>query len=203
MRDSNNIRKVEALGIDWMGFIFYEKSPRNVTNIPNYLPDNVKRVGVFVDADKQVILQKSKEMQLDMIQLHGNESYRQCSQLKETLSLEYRSIPLIKVFHLNTLEDLCATEQYSSICDYYLFDTPCPTGGGSGNMFDWQLLNYYKGETPFILSGGIGLESIPALRNFKHPQYIGIDINSCFETIPAIKDTEKIELFIKELHDNH
>ena len=115
MREAENIREVEALGIDLMGFIFWSKSKRYVLERPNYLPTRCKRVGVFVDADIQEVKQKVMEYGLDIIQFHGNESPDYCAQLK--------NYTLIKAFNIATTDDLEATKPYEGIVDYFLFDT--------------------------------------------------------------------------------
>ena len=105
----------------------------------------------------------------------------------------------IKAFSILLPKDLLAVSAYNGLCDYYLFDTKTPQYGGSGNQFDWNLLHRYNGPTPFLLSGGINPYSVKALREFRHPYFAGIDINSRFETAPGIKDVERISNFLKEL----
>lgn len=95
-------------------------------------------------------------------------------------------------------KDLLSVSAYNGLCDYYLFDTKTPQYGGSGNQFDWNLLHRYNGPTPFLLSGGINPYSVKALREFRHPYFAGIDINSRFETAPGIKDVERISNFLKD-----
>ena len=106
---------------------------------------------------------------------------------------------IIKAFSILLPKDLLAVSAYNGLCDYYLFDTKTPQYGGSGNQFDWNLLHRYNGPTPFLLSGGINPYSVKALREFRHPYFAGIDINSRFETAPGIKDVERISNFLKEL----
>jgi phosphoribosylanthranilate isomerase len=91
------------------------------------------------------------------------------------------------------------TSQYEGLCEYFLFDTPSISYGGSGKSFDWGMLNCYKGITPFLLSGGIGPESIGTIRNFKHRRFAGIDLNSRFESAPAIKNIELLSEFVQQL----
>lgn len=193
MTEGENIRDVEALGIDLIGFIFYEKSPRYVRQRPSYLPIHAGRVGVFVDASLDVITKRAEEFGLTHIQLHGHESLEQCQALQKA------SFKVIKAFHIAELSDLKATEAYQGVCDYFLFDTKTPSYGGSGKAFNWDLLSHYQGPTPFLLSGGIGLESIKALKQFHHPALAGYDLNSRFEITPGIKDVAKIKLFNSQL----
>ena len=194
MREAQNIRDVEALGIDWMGFIFWEKTKRNVASKPSYLPKRCKRVGVFVDADIDFIEQKQKDFGLNIIQLHGKESPEFCKMVKKRLGTT-----VMKAFSFKTAEDVTKTDEYEGACDYFLFDTPTPNAGGSGKMFDWSLLDSYKGSTPFILSGGIGIGSVEALKAFSHDKWAGIDVNSKFEVEPALKDAELLRSFFESL----
>ena len=193
MREADNIRDVEQLKVDMIGFIFYPKSPRCLCELPAYMPDAAKRVGVFVNEDKKEIEILADRFSLDYIQLHGNEAPEYCRSLRNA------GLHLIKAFSILLPKDLLAVSAYNGLCDYYLFDTKTPQYGGSGNQFDWNLLHRYNGPTPFLLSGGINPYSVKALREFRHPYFAGIDINSRFETAPGIKDVERISNFLKEL----
>ena len=191
MRDGGNIRAVDELGVDWMGFIFYPHSERYVGNELTKLPRTAERVGVFVNETMDVILEKVAEYFLDIVQLHGDESPEFCKQLRK------HDILVMKAFRIgNRLpeEEIAA---YKECCDFFLFDTQTPTYGGSGRQFDWDLLFYYSGDTPFILSGGIGPDDVQAIREVDNPMCIGIDINSKFELSPAIKSIQLIEEFIE------
>lgn len=234
MRDADNIRAVEALGADWMGFIFWPGSKRYVAEPPTYLPLKAKRVGVFVDATINDILQHVAGYRLDAIQLHGNESPDFLRALRTALHAPHDScscpvcsgrtaltshhalhvvggspadIRLIKVFSIATPRDLAATEAYAGLADYFLFDTKASPSlpGGTGCQFDWSILSAYHGNTPFLLSGGIGandaqrLRALRALDGFPIEQCVGIDLNSRFEVAPALKDINKLKEFIKEL----
>lgn len=195
MRDPQNIRDIEALGVDWMGFIFYPPSPRYVAEKPSYLPNKTKRVGVFVDADMEFISQRVEDFQLDLIQLHGQESADFCNDLRRA----FPKVGLIKALSIKNASSLNATETYEGIIDYFLFDTFCKEKGGSGRTFDHSLLREYHGCTPFLLSGGISLDNIDIISHVKHPKLIGYDLNSCFETAPAVKDPQKILQFIQKI----
>lgn len=197
MRDANNIRQLEESHIaDWMGLIFYPKSSRYVAQIPNYLPKKMKRIGVFVNSSQEDIYQHVQDYQLAGIQLHGQETPSFIRHLK--------NIPiLIKAFNIATADDLVQTDNYEGLCDYYLFDTKCLTMGGSGKQFDWDLLQYYKGKTPFLLSGGINSDSLNQLSGFYHPMWAGVDLNSCFEQAPAMKDIALLTHFCKEFKVIH
>lgn len=188
MREAENIREVEALGIDLMGFIFWPKSKRYVAEPPQYLPTQVRKVGVFVDATLEDIRQHIQDYQLDIIQLHGHETQAFAKALKPAV--------IIKAFNIATAEDLTQTKPYEGIVDYFLFDTKAQLPGGSGEQFDWSVLSHYEGTTPFLLSGGIGPDDADCVKAFHHPQCIGIDLNSRFEIAPGIKDINKLREFI-------
>ena len=192
MRDADNIQAVEQLGIDWMGMIFWPKSSRFVADVPSYLPKQVRLVGVFVDASLVDIRQHVSDYQLDLIQLHGKETPAFAEVLKP--------LSVIKAFNISEAEDLKQTKAYEGIVDYFLFDTKGKVVGGNGEKFDWSVLSSYHGETPFLLSGGIGPDDVEAVNSFRHPKCIGIDLNSRFEQAPALKDISKLRNFIKQLH---
>lgn len=196
MRDADNIRAISELGIDWMGFIFWAPSSRYVSEKPSFLPTRQKRVGVFVDARIEEIRSKADEYALDLIQLHGSESPAFCERLKANSRQQ-----LIKAFNIATQEDLEQTIPYEGLVDYFLFDTKAKMVGGNGTQFDWSVLSAYQGNTPFLLSGGIGPDDAEKVRNFHHPQLAGIDLNSRFELSPALKDIEKLKQFITEYNE--
>lgn len=191
MRDADNIRAVEALGVSWMGFIFWPRSTRFVSKRPEYLPCNCKRVGVFVDEAIETVRQTAEDFALDIIQLHGHESADYARQLKEW--------QVIKAFNIATTDDLRQTADYTGVVDYFLFDTKGKSVGGNGEQFDWTVLTAYNGLTPFLLSGGIGPDDANRVRTFNHPRCIGIDLNSRFELEPGLKDVEKLSVFIKKI----
>ena len=191
MRDAQNIRDVESLGIDWIGMIFWPKSKRYVAEVPSYLPEHLKKVGVFVDSTLDDILQHISDYQLDIIQLHGQESPDFAKALKPHT--------IIKAFNIEKADDLLQTEKYKGIADYFLFDTKGKMAGGNGQKFDWSVLTAYQGKTPFLLSGGIGPEDAESVRSFHHPRCIGIDLNSRFESEPGFKDINQLKTFINKL----
>ena len=200
MRDPENIRKVEELAVDLMGFIFWSKSSRNVSEMPSYLPTRQKRVGVFVDADIKEVTEKAKEYALDLIQLHGKETPDYIQRLRSLCpQCGDRATAIIKALNIADTEDLAKTAQYEGIVDYFLFDTKSKLVGGNGTQFDWSVLQAYQGDTPFILSGGIGPDDAEKVKNFQHPMCAGIDLNSRFETAPALKDIQLLNHFIGRL----
>lgn len=221
MRDADNIREVSELDIDMMGFIFWKDSPRFVRMISSHagiIPDyseerlnknsgkvvddqhRIKRVGVFVDDMPQTIVTRIYNYELDYVQLHGEESCIMIDNLRRTLEPDIRTgVKIIKTISVSSAEDIEKTKEYEGFVDLFLFDTKCPTMGGSGDKFDWSVLSAYKGNVPFLLSGGIGMDDVDKIKSFQHPQFAGVDVNSCFETEPGVKDVEKLRLFIEKL----
>ena len=193
MRDTENIREVEALGIDLMGFIFWPKSSRYVSERPAYLPTNCKRVGVFVDEDIETVRRIADDYALEFIQLHGHESADYCAQLK--------GLKLIKAISVSGQDDIATYKTYEGLVDYYLFDTKCPSVGGSGQQFDWSVLSAYDGNTPFLLSGGIGPDDTERVKASHHSKCVGIDLNSRFEIGPGLKDINKLKDFLNALNN--
>lgn len=207
MRDADNIRDISALGVDMIGLIFYPPSPRYVQQfssgagiIPDYAPDMGKtplRVGVFVDDMPQNIVTRVYNYKLDYIQLHGNEPRETLENLRATIDPDIKpQIKIIKAISVSSAEDIKKYKEYVGAADLFLFDTKCKTVGGSGEQFDWQVLQAYDGDVPFLLSGGIGPDDAERIKNFHHPKCIGIDLNSKFEIEPALKDVEKLMQFL-------
>ena len=212
MRDAQNIREVSQLGVDMIGMIFYPKSPRYVEMqsshagiIPDYVKEDINiksakspaRVGVFVDDMVQNIVTRVVNYHLDYVQLHGNEPREMCENLRLTLDPDIRpGIKIIKAISVSDASDIQKYKEYVGAVDYFLFDTKCKTVGGSGQQFDWQVLDEYDGDVPFLLSGGIGPEDVSRVRSFHHPKCVGIDLNSRFEIEPGVKDVEKLRKFL-------
>jgi phosphoribosylanthranilate isomerase len=185
----SNISELAALNIDMMGFIFYEKSSRFVgehfdKRLIQSLPKSIRKVGVFVDEDEKIVLQKIEDYGLDVVQLHGNESVVYCEKLKT------KNISIIKAFQVDDAFDFSQLAPYQKICDYFLFDTKGKEKGGNGISFNWEVLNKYQIDTPFLLSGGIGVENLEEALSITHPQLVGFDINSKIEVEPALKSFE-------------
>lgn len=199
MREPENIEKVAQLGVDMMGFIFYPKSPRFASqSVDRTAADkNVCRVGVFVNESVELISDKIQLFDLNAVQLHGNESRELCEQLHDQNGL----LKVIKAISVSTAGDIQKYKEYVGAVDYFLFDTKCKTVGGSGQQFDWQVLENYDGDVPFILSGGIGPEDVERIRNFHHPKCIGIDLNSKFEMEPGLKDVEMLKTFLENIEN--
>ena len=197
MREPKNIEQVAQLGVDMMGFIFYPKSPRYVSYVlaRSDADRKVCRVGVFVNDSIPEILDKIHSFSLNAVQMHGNESRELCEQLREANG----DIKIIKAISVSNAGDIQKYKEYVGAVDLFLFDTKCKTVGGSGEQFDWQVLEQYDGETPFLLSGGIGPDDAERVKSFHHPQCIGIDLNSKFEIEPALKDVEKLKDFLEKI----
>jgi len=202
MRDTANITELIKLQPDFMGIIFHEKSPRNVLEIPSVeIPSSIKKVGVFVDKDIPNIIEKVKDFKLDGIQLHGSESPNFIKELLNNSLLEegLREVSLIKAFNISEDFNFEQLQAYEPFCDYFLFDAFGKKAGGNGITFNWELLQKYNGQTPFLLSGGINGDMASKLKQIDHPKFVGVDINSGFEIKPALKDIDKIKKFKKEL----
>ena len=219
MREPENIRAVAKSGIDMMGFIFWEKSPRNVKQlhvaagiIPDRADDKIvneqtqscKYVGVFVDEMPQTVVTRVYNYHLDYIQLHGTESPTYIDNLRSTLVPDIApDIKIIKALSISTADDIKRWREYEGHADMLLFDTKCTSVGGSGEQFDWSMLDQYDGSLPYLLSGGIGPDDAERVKDFlapgKHPMCIGIDLNSRFEDEPGVKNIEKLKTFISKI----
>lgn len=196
MREGSNIMDLIQLKPDYIGFIFYEKSPRYVQQVPKMEMDaSVQKVGVFVDAGEQTIQEKRIQFGLDILQLHGNESPEFCFLLKQS------GARVMKVFNVDESFDFQQTRRYEDYCDYFLFDTQTKAYGGSGRKFNWQLLEKYNNARPVFLSGGIGPNDANSIKVMKNINLKAIDINSQFEIEPALKDIELLSKFFTEIRN--
>lgn len=193
MREPDNIRDVETLQPTMMGFICWNKSPRFVQAVPSYMPQ-CHRVCVFVNPTIDYALQTAENLQADYIQLHGSETPEFCHKLKQTIGLK-----IIKAISVSSVTDIEKSAEYQGVADILLFDTKCATVGGSGVKFDWSILDSYSGTTPFLLSGGIGPDDAESILSIKHPMFAGVDLNSGFESSPAVKDIPKLKKFITSI----
>lgn len=196
LTQAENIREVEEMHPDMMGFICWEGSPRNVAHVPDYLPQESVRVGVFVNPSLQYLREQVDRLGLQRLQLHGTETQAFCRAAAQTTGL-----PVIKAIPISSVEDLEYSREYAyePSVDLLLFDTRCPGGGGSGQKFDWQILQAYQGQKPFLLAGGIGPDSEAQVRSLSHPRLAGIDLNSRFETVPGIKDVPLLTTYIQNI----
>jgi len=189
--DQDNHEKISSRGPDMIGINFYSPSKRFIGDRALLLKEDEKRVGVFVKASASEIREEMVKHHLDYAQLHGDESVELCREIQAF-------IPIIKVFRINDDFDWTSTLDYS-FADYFLFDTFTKVFGGSGKRFDWRQLNRYTGAVPFLLSGGISPKDVKDILEVDHPRFRGVDINSCFEFEPGIKNVEEVSSFIEAL----
>ena len=193
----DQIEELISLKIDYLGFIFYDKSPRYVLN--SLTLEEIKsinhsgKIGVFVNETTAQILEISEKAELNFVQLHGDESDEFISELRLKLD---KQIGIIKVFRIGTdLGNLEFEIQNSKLeVDYFLFDTDSIAFGGTGKSFDWQILDDLEIDKPYFLSGGISEENAENIRLLKQKPF-ALDINSKFEVEPGNKDVEKIVKF--------
>lgn len=221
MREPENIRAVEELGVDMIGFIFVPQSKRYVRMIssnagilPDYADERQNetsaagkkaplRVGVFVDDMPQNIITRIYNYNLDYVQLHGDESAVMIDNLRRSVDPDiHKGLKIIKAISVASEDDVKRWREYEGHADMLLFDTKGDEAGGNGRHFDWELLNAYDGNIPFLLSGGIDIDDALEIRKINNPMFAGVDINSRFETEPAVKDVEKIRNFIRLLKDD-
>lgn len=202
LKSPENIEQLTKLDVNFMGFIFFERSKRFVADTLNKkiikaIPNNIKKISVFVNARSEDILWtlKDYDSNFDYVQCHGDETPDFCQDLKKM------GFGIIKTFQMDEKFDFSRLKAYESVVDYFLFDTSSKNYGGSGQKFDWTLLDNYQGNKPFFLSGGIKPGDIKRLQNFNHPQFYAIDINSGFEDEPGLKNINLIETFSKKLKE--
>lgn len=196
---TEDLRELAALGVDYCGFIFYKGSPRYMADKISgseavAFSGKIKKTGVFVNAAAEDILRFTREYELDLVQLHGDESPEFCREIRN-------SIPVMKAFRVG--EDFDMEKElapYSGAVDYFLFDAPGKIYGGHGVSFDWKKLETYRGDTPFFLSGGIRPEYASDIRKLSHPRLYAVDINSRFEMKPGEKDITRIKQFLWDLN---
>ena len=198
LKFESNILGLSKLEPDYMGFIFWEKSKRFVKgSTPNLSQTKIKKTGVFVNADFEKIKDKVRVHKLEAIQLHGLESPEFCEKIKNL------GVEIIKAFSIDENFTFNILEKYELCSDYFLFDAKGKSPGGNGISFDWEILRNYKYKKKFFLSGGIGIESINAIKKIKNlslPLFC-VDINSRFELNPGEKNIELIKSFKNSLEN--
>ncbi|WP_449404058.1 phosphoribosylanthranilate isomerase [Flavobacterium franklandianum] len=201
MKYPENILEVGSLLPDYMGFIFWEKSARYFESTIPKLPKSIKKVGVFVNATLDEILDKIKTHDLQAVQLHGNESVEFCELLKKNTS---KLIVIIKVFPILDTFDFGILNSYEKVCDFFLFDTKGKLPGGNGTTFDWKVLEQYPSTKPFFLSGGIGIEEFDSLQELLKTNLpvFAIDVNSKFELEPGLKNIQLCRDAINRVSSN-
>jgi phosphoribosylanthranilate isomerase len=197
MRDVENIKALIELKPDFMGFIFYDKSPRFVGNdldveLMNSIPREIKKVGVFVNATVDFILQNVRKYGLNYVQLHGNEMPDFCKNLR------LKGVNIIKAFRVDNDFIFSQVNNYKPHVDFFLFDAKGDGYGGNGISFDWSILKKYDNQKPYFLAGGVSLENIDVLETII-PQPYALDVNSKFEIEPAVKDIEKLEELLDKI----
>ena len=184
---------------DYLGFIFYPQSPRNISfedssAIIKKIKDSVSTVAVTVDPDNSMI-SRIIEIGFSMIQLHGNETLERAREIKTSSSLK-----IIKSFGIENKSDLDKTKEYEEVADYFLFDakpgeTELP--GGNAKTFEWSSLNGFKSKKEFFLSGGLNIENVETAVNFNLTNFF--DVSSGVESSPGVKDKQKISEFINKI----
>lgn len=196
MKEATNIASLHQLPVDYIGLIFYAKSPRFAGDLnPQIFKNhNIQKVGVFVDQPLEEIRRRQQAFQLDVIQLHGDESPAFCQELKN------KGLTVWKAFGVNIDFDFTTLDAYSDVVDLFLFDTKTPAHGGSGNTFDWDLLDQYPGKTPYLLSGGIGVHNLASALERKDSRMVGLDLNSKLEIAPGLKDIDLVQKALKIIH---
>ncbi len=187
-----------AGGADYVGFVFFPKSPRNVTpartaDLARLVPDRVRRCGLFVDPDDALLDQVLATVPLDILQLHGAEPPARCAALRE----RYRR-PVMKAVSIATAEDVVRAESWLGAVDLLLFDAKPPRAdalpGGNGVVFDWRLLADRSWPVPWMLSGGLNAGNLrEAVRMTGAP---AVDVSSGVETSPGIKSPALIREFL-------
>ncbi len=200
MKYEDNIIDVAEMQPDYLGFIFYENSPRYFDKTIPEVTEHIKKIGVFVNAKLDFIIDKIEKYNLQGVQLHGNESPEFCASLRE-----YEVI-IIKVFSIKNQFDFSVLEPYEDVCDYFLFDTKGKEPGGNGYAFNWNVMKKYKSNKSYFLSGGIGPNELESLLLFlKRPESdlcCTLDVNSKFETAAGHKDIKKLKEFRYQLTKN-
>jgi phosphoribosylanthranilate isomerase len=200
MRDGMNVLEVSLLRPDYMGFIFYDKSPRYVGenfSLPEFFPSSIKRVGVFVNETVENMTRIAKQLQLDYVQLHGHESVEVCQEMKS------KGIGVIKVFSVDEEFDFNVTKPYQPVSDYFLFDTKGKYYGGNAQLFDWSVLKKYDQQVPFFLSGGITPDNIGTVTALNGMNIHALDVNSGVEAAPAMKSIDKLNSLISQITHLH
>lgn len=208
MRDAENIAQLSKLDIDFMGFIFHQSSPRNfysdnekksdeLFDKMKCIPTHISKTGVVVNKDIDSVVSYISSFGLNAIQLHGSETLEYCKNIKD----KFPTIIILKAISVENETDILATQDYEDkgIVDYFLFDTKTPIHGGSGIKFNWTVLDKYTGNIPFFLSGGIDSSMFDDIKEIEHSGFVGIDLNSKFETQPGFKDINVLKEFINNI----
>jgi phosphoribosylanthranilate isomerase len=199
LNNPDNLLDIVNLEPDFIGFIFYSKSKRYVANNISHeqlmlISKSVKKVGVFVNEDLDVVQRVYDQFNLDYVQLHGEENQDYCEKL------HLMHVPLIKAFRISESFNFQTLNAYAPFCSFFLFDTAGVNPGGNGIKFNWKLIDNYDLKVPFFLSGGIGYNDINLISKLSFEMLYAIDINSQFEIKPGIKDVKKAKKFINKIN---
>lgn len=195
MREPENVRAVSQLSIDYLGFILYPLSPRLVTDLPDRtITGDKQRVGVTVNMAWSAVIDAVHHFDLDVVQLHGQESPEYCAELSAKVNVW-------KAFAVHDDFDFAQVRPYAPFVQLFLFDAKGAYPGGNGTPFRWEVLDNYQGPRPFLLSGGIQPEWGDKINEFAHPYFRGVDLNSRFEDAPAVKNISLLQKFIYAIHD--
>lgn len=197
MREATNIAALLELPIDYIGFIFYERSPRHVTEVVDvpFVGKPAKKVGVFVNAGETYLYEQIVRHHLHVVQLHGDEDPEFCGALRQF------GVEVWKAFGVDDQFDFSTAYDYEDTVDRFVFDTKTALRGGSGQAFDWQVLKNYEGNTPYFISGGLSVDNVLSAAEFDGKGFYGLDLNSKFEVRPGVKDIGLIRNALKKIDD--
>jgi phosphoribosylanthranilate isomerase len=201
MKFPDNIDAVCAARPDYVGFIFYPESKRYVGEDPDEdifarVPDPIQKVGVFVNEKPRQVMEICRKYMIQVAQLHGNESAEYCLEIRNS------GLSVIKAFSVYDTFDFDQLKDYSALVDFFLFDTKGKLPGGTGERYNWQILNKYQLNIPFFVSGGIKYTDSKDLRDLNLSRLVAVDINSGFELKPGLKDSNQVGGFIEELRSS-
>lgn len=203
MTNAEQVLQLDEMGVEFAGFIFYPKSPRYVhrfmpkPELKRLKGKNINKVGVFVNATVDEVLEAVDDCGLYIVQLHGDETPKYCEKIANYVTV-------VKAFRLREDDNvLWKVKDYTDIADMFLFDTEGAGYGGTGKKFDWNVLQGLNIGKPFFLSGGIGPDDIDKLAEFAQEpvarDLFSIDVNSRFETSPGIKNMDALEQFVTKI----
>lgn len=197
MKEAANINAVADLGPDYMGFIFYDGSARYIGEPEEIgLASQILKTGVFVDAPEAFVNDRIVRYGLDAVQFHGSENPAYCDEFRGR-------VLVIKAAGIDSDYRFGHLAAFENSVDIFLFDRKTPMHGGSGEAFDWSLLDRYEMDIPFFLSGGIGPENLEGVKAVRHPAFYGLDLNSRFELQPGLKDVEKLRAAFEKLRQDN
>ena len=201
----DQIHELISMETDFLGFIFYEKSPRYVLNHLTLKDiskiDHQGKIGVFVNEDVDTIIGIAEKANLNFIQLHGDEEENFILELRKILKPEIGIIKVIRIgnWTLEAGNEIQQTvNQQLKTSNYFLFDTDSKAFGGTGKQFDWKILNEIEIPLPYFLSGGISEENFNDIKILNQKPF-ALDINSKFEIEDGVKDVNKIKEFHEKL----